>query len=375
MKWDVLCFSHLRWNFVYQRPQHLMSRFAGTHRVFFVEEPILSDQLYLEIQERQRNLWVIVPHLPLQMSEEEKRDQQVEFLSQVMKTMEVNHYISWYYSPMAVAVGEHLRPLATVYDCMDELAAFKFAPEALKSLELKLMQRADVVFTGGHSLYEAKKPVHSNIHPFPSSIDFDHFSKARQPIEEPEDQKAIPHPRFGFCGVIDERMDIELVREVAQKRRDWHIVMIGPVAKIDPDSLPRFANIHYLGMKEYEDLPAYFSGWEVAIMPFAINDATRFISPTKTPEYLAAGCPVISTPIHDVVRQYSSVVNFGTSSGDFVSAGQRLLDHGKISLKRVDEILSKSSWDRTWNEMEKIILKAVEDSRFNDTIKSIETYV
>ena len=375
MKWDVICFSHLRWNFVYQRPQHLMSRIAGTHRVFFVEEPIFGDRAHLEIQKRHENLWVIIPHLPHGSGEEAAREYQVGFLSQLLQTMEVEHYITWYYSPMALPIGEYLQPLAIVYDCMDELSAFKFAPAVLKSLELQLMEKADVVFTGGHSLYEAKKAYHSNIHPFPSSIDFNHFSKARKTLNEPDDQKAIPHPRIGFCGVIDERMDMELVGEIAQKRKDWHIVMIGPVVKIDVNSLPRFDNIHYLGMKDYESLPAYFSGWDVAIMPFAINEATRFISPTKTPEYLAAGRPVISTPIHDVVRHYSSVVNFGSTSWDFISAAERTLDHGNVSLRRVDEILSENSWDRTWRKMEKIIRKAVNHSKINDTIKTNEAYV
>ncbi len=370
MTWDVICFSHLRWNFVYQRPQHLMSRVARKHRVFFVEEPILGDRVNLEIHERQNNLWVITPHLPHEMSEEDRRDHQVDFLSQIMKTMEIDQYITWFYSPMALAIGEQLSPLAIVYDCMDELSAFKFAPPALRSLEFQLMDMADVVFTGGHSLYEAKKAYHSNIHSFPSSIDFDHFFKARSAMDEPEDQNAIPQPRIGFCGVIDERMDLELVREIAERRQNWHIVMIGPVAKIDPNSLPLLDNIHYLGMKQYESLPNYFAGWDVAIMPFAISEATRFISPTKTPEYLAAGLPVVSTPIHDVVRQYSSVVSFGCTSGDFISAVERNLDHGNVSLRRVDEILSENSWDRTWRKMEKIIHKAVDRSNLRPTIKS-----
>lgn len=373
MNWDVICFSHLRWDFVYQRPQHLMSRIAKTHRVFFVEEPIFGDQIYLDIQQRDENLWVIVPHLSHEMDEERKRSCQQEFLLKLVNTMAVENYITWYYTPMALPLGEYLSPLSTVYDCMDELAAFKFAPIVLKTLEQQLLQKADVVFTGGYSLYEAKRDQHLNIHPFPSSIDFDHFSKARRPVDEPADQASIPHPRIGFCGVIDERMDIELIGDIARKRKDWNIVMIGPVVKIDENSLPRLDNIHYLGMKKYEDLPTYFSGWDMAIMPFAINESTRFISPTKTPEYLAAGRPVISTPIHDVVRHYSSVVNIASTSADFVSAGERILEHGNVCLKRVDEILAETSWDRTWKKMEKIITKAVEHSI--ETLKNRKTYV
>jgi glycosyltransferase involved in cell wall biosynthesis len=375
MNWDVVCFSHLRWDFVYQRPQHLMSRAAKTHRVFFVEEPIVDDQVHLEIQQREENLWVVIPHLSHAMDAERRRAHQRECISNLLSTMRVEHYVAWYYTPMALSIGDHLSPLATVYDCMDELSAFKFAPAELKTLEQQLLQRSDVVFTGGYSLYEAKKDQHSNIHPFPSSIDFDHFSKARRGLPEPGDQAGIPHPRIGFCGVIDERMDIQLIGEIAARRKDWHFVMIGPVVKIDVNSLPRLDNIYYLGMKRYEELPDYFSGWDIAIMPFAINESTRYISPTKTPEYLAAGRPVISTPIHDVVRNYGSVVNIASSSADFVSAADKILDRGDICLKKIDELLSENSWDQTWNKMEKIINKSTTHLITNGTLKTQKTYV
>lgn len=375
MNWDVICFSHLRWDFVYQRPQHLMSRAARIHRVFFVEEPIVDNQVGLEIHQRQENLWVIVPHLSHEMDEASKLNHQRESLAKLLTTMNVEDYIAWYYTPMALPIGQHLSPLATVYDCMDELSAFKFAPPELKTMEQQLLQKSDVVFTGGYSLYEAKKDHHSNIYAFPSSIDFDHFSKARRALDEPADQASIPHPRIGFCGVIDERMDVQLVGEIARKRKDWHIVMIGPVVKIDVGTLPRLDNIHYLGMKRYEELPDYFSGWDMAIMPFAINESTRFISPTKTPEYLAAGRPVISTPIHDVVRHYGSVVNIASTSADFVSAGEKIIAHGNICLEKIDEILSENSWERTWKKMEKIVSNAVENFITNRTLKDRKTYV
>ena len=228
----------------------------------------------------------------------------VRLLDDFIETEAIRDYVLWYYTPMALALTRHLSPLAVVYDCMDELSAFQGAPATLREHERELMQRASLVLTGGRSLYEAKRHQHHNIHALPSSVDVAHFARARSIAIDPRDQAGIPHPRLGFFGVIDERLDIALVDGVAAARPDWHLVMIGPVVKIDPASLPRRPNIHYLGSKPYGELPHYLAGWDVALLPFARNEATRFISPTKTPEYMAAGKPVVSTSIQDVVRPY-----------------------------------------------------------------------
>jgi UDP-galactopyranose mutase len=242
---------------------------------------------------------------------------------------------------------------------MDELSMFHGAPPQLKQFEAELLGAANVVFTGGVSLYEAKKSQHRNIHPVPSSIDVTHFAQAREIHSDPPDQAAIPHPRLGFAGVIDERFDVALVDELARAHDEWHFIMIGPVVKINPESLPKHPNIHYLGMKPYAALPSYFSRWDVAIMPFAMNEATRYISPTKTPEYLAAGKPVVSTPIRDVVRPYGekglvyiadSADRFGAAiEGALLRAGHSAAS--KAWLRDVDELLSEMSWDRTWTNM------------------------
>ena len=273
----------------------------------------------------------------------------------------------WYYTPMARSFTNHLQASAIVYDCMDELSLFKDAPAAMKAAEEELFARADVVFTGGLSLYEAKREYHSNIHPMPSSIDVDHFRKARSCVAEPSDQQAIPHPRLGFAGVIDERLDVELLDRLANAHPDWHFVMIGPVVKIDPAILPHYSNVHYLGFRSYADLPAYFSGWDVALMPFARNDATRYISPTKTPEYLVAGKPVVSTSIHDVVRSYADhdVVRIADDPDTFAAAvSQSLSDHSNAEVRaqwlhRVDNLLKDTSWDHTWSQMMVLLDKAI----------------
>lgn len=367
---DLVCLSHLRWDFVYQRPQHLMTRFAAERRVFFVEEPIFdADEPRLEVSPRQSGVTVVVPHLPTGLSEAEVNAmQQALLVDELFMDHAVTDYALWYYTPMALAFTQHLEPLAIIYDCMDELSAFKGAPTKLKEREAELLARADLVFTGGYSLYEAKRHQHKRIFPFPSSIEQAHFAQARTWEKEPPDQFDIPHPRLGFFGVIDERMDIGLLAGMADARPDWHFVMIGPVVKIDPTSLPRRRNIHYLGGKSYQELPAYVAGWDVAMLTFAINEATRFISPTKTPEYLAAGKPVVSTPIRDVIRPYGQqgLVKIAATADEFITAAEELLS-GEFDraawLEQVDEMLSQTSWDQTWQRMNQLI-EATVSSRY-----------
>ncbi|HLL76896.1 MAG TPA: glycosyltransferase family 1 protein, partial [Pyrinomonadaceae bacterium] len=344
---DLVCLSHLRWDFVTQRPQHLLGRAAADRRVFFVEEPIFDPgPARLEISRRDTDVWVVVPHL----SEGLQSGVAVEamltgLIDRLFAEQTIREHVLWYYTPMALGFTRHLRPLATVYDCMDELSAFRGAPTAMRAREAELFRRADLVFTGGRSLYEAKRDKHPAVYAFPSSIDRAHFAQARRPLTEPQDQTGLPRPRLGFFGVLDERLDAELLDSVASARPDWQLVMIGPVVKIDPAALPRRANIHYLGGRPYAELPAYLAGWDVALMPFAMNESTRFISPTKTPEYLAAGRPVVSTPVRDVVRPYGErgmVEIAGTAEG-FVAAVEKLLSTGRRErrewLARVDAFL------------------------------------
>jgi glycosyltransferase involved in cell wall biosynthesis len=357
---DLVCFSHLRWNFVYQRPQHLLSRFAQQTRVFFVEEPIFHDAPdKLHIEEPEKNVFVIVPHLQHGSSESEVLNKQKDMVNNLMSLMDISNYFVWYYTPMALPFSEHLNPKIVVYDCMDELSAFKFAPPALTENEKLLMKKADVVFTGGYSIYEAKKDKHHNIYPFPSSIEKEHFAQARTITTDPADQASIPHPRFGFFGVLDERFDIDLIEQAAKARPDWQFVLIGPVVKIDPAMLPRYANIHYLGGKTYKELPQYLAGWDVAVIPFAMNESTKYISPTKTPEYLAAGKPVISTPIRDVVSPYgeNKLVHIASNVEEFIKHGDAILKkkQKKAWLNKVDAFLEGNSWDRTWSQMAKHI--------------------
>ena len=361
---DLICFSHIKWNFVYQRPQHLLNRFAIYHRVFVIEEPQTTDgETRYDIRKvsDENNLWVVDIFVSDKTPEEKINTAIATLLDSLLFSHDIKNYILWYYSPMALEYSNHLRPRMILYDCMDELSAFKFAPPALKQREQELLAGADLVFTGGHSLYEAKKHLHKNIHPFPSSIDKSHFLKARNPLTEPEDQRDVPHPRFGFYGVIDERFDIPLLEEIAKKKPEWHFMLVGPVIKIDEASLPRLENIHYTGGKTYEKLPFYLSGWDIALLPFAINESTQFISPTKTPEYLAGGKPVISTPITDVVKPYGvqNLVHIAKTADEFIAAAEKILSNTAEEISawktRVDAYLSGISWNDTWHRMNALI--------------------
>lgn len=361
---DLLVFSHLRWDFVFQRPQHLLTRFAKTRRVFFFEEPRPTDALEARYEKysRQNGVQVVVPFVPRFFDADETQESLREIVDELIQKEEMNQYTAWYYTPMAMPFTNHLTPDAVVFDCMDELSAFKNAPANMIEWENELMKVSDVVFTGGYSLYEAKQHRHSNIFPFPSSIDREHFKKARVETE-PKDQASIPHPRLGFYGVIDERMDLELLENIAKLRPNWHLVMIGPVVKIEVSQLPKLPNIHYLGKKDYQELPKYLAGWDLAILPFARNESTKFISPTKTPEYLAAGRPVVSTSIKDVIRPYAEemLVSIADTADEFVKKAEAAMHQARHEpewLLKVDEFLENMSWDLTFAKMSALEAKA-----------------
>lgn len=364
---DVICFSHLRWNFVFQRPQHLLTRWARETRVFYIEEPICgkydSNFLKTVYANSREKLTVITPYVREGMSELEINVYLEESVDQIIKWYNIKDYMLWYLTPMAIEFSTHLEPEMIVYDSMDELSCFKGAhPNMLKNEDL-LLSFADVVFTGGHNLYEFKKQRHHNIHPFPSSIDQRHFESGKG-SHDPADQEFIAHPRVGYFGVLDERLDTELLNKVAELMPDTHFIMIGPVVKIDPSQLPKQPNLHYLGQKSYSELPKYLAHWDVAILPFARNESTRFISPTKTPEYLAAGKPVVSTGIRDVIVPYGELglVEIADAPEDFSMAITRLLKRKDAAEweRKVSEQLRGNSWDLTWLKMKEVIYATLE---------------
>ena len=368
---SIVCFSHLRWDFVYQRPQHLLSRFAAHAPVYFIEEPIFHDmdQDFLKFDKKETNLHVIQPHIRVGLPAAELQQSLTLLIDDFLTSIDLDSCLFWYYTPMALTFTAKYTPKSVIYDCMDELSAFKFAPSELVDLERKLMAKADLVFTGGHSLYDAKKDQHDNIFAFPSSIEKEHFFKARNKNIEAADQQTISGLKIGFFGVIDERFNLGLIHDIAVQRPEWQIILIGPVVKIDPASLPQGANIHYLGQRSYAELPSYLAGWSVALIPFLLNESTKFISPTKTPEYLAAGVPVVSTPIKDVVRPYGieKLVHIAANSEDFIKAIDLELNSKSNAqwLIKVDLFLKEMSWDHTCAMMSAKLMDTIDENKIS----------
>jgi hypothetical protein len=360
---DLVCLSHLRWDFVYQRPNHLMARAARDRRVFFVEEPLVepTSTPHLRSVDRQ-GVTVVTPILPPDRDAARDDTTLRDLMDHLVRTNRIDRPVLWYYTPMALPWTRHLAAAATVYDSMDYLAGFRSAPAGLLDLETELLSRTDLVFCGGASLHSRMLARHASAHCFPSSVDVAHFRQARGGLTEPADLAAIHRPRIGYAGVIDERIDLGLIDGVATARPDLQVVLVGPLAKIDQADIPARPNIHLLGMKAYAELPQYLGGWDVGWMPFARNEATRFISPTKTPEYLAAGLPVVSTSIHDVVDPYG--VGGWVSIADTVDATLGAIDGALAGQRpdpaRVDAFLATRSWDRTWTSMATLIDRVVE---------------
>jgi glycosyltransferase involved in cell wall biosynthesis len=352
---DIVVLSHLRWDFVYQRPQHLVSRAARRHRVLFVEEVAEGDAFRLEQRQVTSNLCVVRPILPVGTAEATGEDWLAGAIRPLVDGWRREDPVVWHYSVLSEPLSRRLGAAVTVFDCMDELSAFRGAPAHLAERERALLDRADLVFAGGYSLWDAKRKLHPRVHLFPSGVDVGHFSAARREQPEPEILRGIEHPRFVYAGVIDERLDLGLLARVAAADIG-QVVLIGPVAKIDPRDVPTGAQIHRLGMQPYERLPALFAHCDVGLMPFELNAATRFISPTKTPEYLAAGLPVVSTRIPDVVRGYGDLgmVHIADTAGEFIAACSDALLNSR-PLADADERISGMSWDATWESMERLI--------------------
>jgi UDP-galactopyranose mutase len=362
MSQSLVVFSHLRWNFVYQRPQHLLSRLAKHYRVYFFEEPISSaKERFLELSEPEPNVVICRPHSPI--AAPGFHDDQIPsvqtMLQQLVHDEDLRNYGVWFYSPMALPLMQQLQPRFVIYDCMDELSAFRNAPRQLLQRESALLKMADVVFTGGPSLYRAKRGRHPAVHCFPSSVDASHFEQARDRSNDHPLQQALPGPRLGYFGVIDERIDLDLIGAVADAHPEWQISMVGPHVKIDPESLPQRPNIHYFGQQSYQELPRFVAGWDLCLQPFAMNEATRFISPTKTLEYMAAERPIVSTPITDVVEPYGKIVYIADGANQFIAACERALSapaeerHERMQAMRAT--LANTSWDKTAHAMRSII--------------------
>lgn len=364
---DMLVFSHLRWSWVYQRPQHLMTRAAQTRRVFFVEEPSYGAAVpRVEAYRVETGVIVVTPYLPPGLSADQERDALRQLMAEVVEDHGIQPGVLWYFTPSAMPFTVDLAAETVVYDCMDELTGFAGAPAALVHHERQLLARADIVFTGGWSLYEVKRTLHANVHAMPSGVDLEHFRRARDVIGACTRPSGSPNPRIGFAGVLDERLDLEIVHTMTAVNPDWQFVFAGPVTKIDSADLPRHANVSYLGQIPYAQLPTELASWDVAWIPFAQNSATRFISPTKTPEYLAAGLRVVSTPINDVVRAWGDdeAVTIAATAEECAEGIRRSVSAplSTAQLHRIDRVLAGHSWDAIWIRMSQLMLNAASNA-------------
>lgn len=349
----IVCFSHLRWDLVFQRPQHIMTRLSASFDVIYWEEPRADADCLAPTLERSspcEGVTRVIPVIPASLDADET-SQALATLLRMEMPRHAGPHVFWYYTPMMLAFSEQVPSDLVVYDCMDELANFAFAPADIAEREALLLQRADIALCGGRSLYEARRERRPDLLCLPSGVDIEHFAADPAVTADPADQASIARPRLGFYGVIDERMDLELLASMARMRPSWSFVMIGPVVKISPQDLPRADNIHWLGGREYADLPAYAIHWDIALMPFALNASTRFISPTKTPEYMACGLPVVSTPIRDVVDTYGSLgsIRIAGTAAESVAACETLLgapDNVRAQWREEAEAcLADKSWD------------------------------
>jgi glycosyltransferase involved in cell wall biosynthesis len=369
----IIVHCHLRWDFVWQRPQQIFSRLADNHRILFIEDPVIAEgEPHLAIDEVQPNIVRLVPQIPQPLAVNADKDAEI-FLPLIRKALRehpllagrFDDSVQWFYSPMSAPgylgqFGGH----GLVYDCMDELASFRFAPPDIADRERFVMSKADVVFTGGFQLFESKSKHHGNVHFYGCGVDVEHYGKARlDETEVPASVASLPKPVFGYFGVIDERLDYELVAALADRFPEASVVMAGPFAKVDRADLPDRPNIHWLGQQSYSDLPALVKGFDVCLMPFALNEATKYINPTKTLEYMAGGKPVVSTAIADVVRNFTPIVQVARTPEEFVDAVERAWrspDAGLIA--EGIERASAATWDGAVASMRRNIQEAVFDT-------------
>jgi glycosyltransferase involved in cell wall biosynthesis len=368
----IIVHSHLRWDFVWQRPQQLLSRFAQRSDVLFVEEPIYLDdarEAHLVVTRRMDRVHRVVPMLPAELRGE--YDASIVVIREALRQQlapagalggRFSRPIQWFYTPMpAPAMIGAFDERAVVYDCMDELSKFRFAPTALVDRERHLLTQADVVFAGGYKLSQSKARYHGNVHFFGCGVDVAHFATARSAnLDVPREIASLARPVVGYYGVIDERIDYDLLRTLASSLADVELVMVGPVVKVDPAELPQAENIHWLGQRQYAELPAHVKGFDVCLMPFAMNDATEYINPTKTLEYMAAGKPIVSTAVSDVVHNFTPVVAVARSPEEFVAAVRSAIEQPNVELiARGFEQARANSWESIVSRMERIIRDAV----------------
>ena len=345
-KSDLLAFSQERWNSSFGRTSQIMSRFARYRRVFYIESPIVGvakTPVYL-LRETRDDVVVVEIHLPDDLSVFEQKEAMIKVIRDFMKDESISDYTIWTDTPKSLPLIRSLSPYAMIYDCVKDYS------QTHTELEREILDMADLVLTSCHSLYTAKRNLHSNIHNNPDSLDYRHFFQARHLEEEPIDQQDIPYPRVGFSGTIDYRFDFDLLQNLSTLRPDIHFVILGEVKGLDPESLPKAANIHYLGAKSYSKLPLYMAGWVASFVPYKVNEETQYLNPSFIGESLVAGRPVVATPLKEALTCFEgqNIVTFAEFPLDFERALMTAMTEKESALwlNSVDRAFMGSSWEK-----------------------------
>lgn len=373
--YPIVVHSHLTWDWVWQRPQQFLSRFSARHPILFVEGPVPTPGLpngkgTVEVREVEEfpNILILRSRVPAERwgdgawVDKERRRLVQEVLSGPLG-LGFTDLVQWFYDPMAVtAFAGHMGERAIVFDCMDQLSQFRGAPKELLRRERELLSIADVVFAGGPKIGKDKIKYNANTHTFGCGVDVAHFGKAREAATEiPADIADLPGPVFGFFGCVDERIDYDLLAKLADANPTGSVVVIGPPIKVDPATFPQRPNLHWLGGRDYQQLPAYVKGFDVCMMPFALNEATEFINPTKALEYMATARPVVSTAVEDVVLQFSDVAKVARSHEEFIAfCRQAATNPDQVAIEQGLAMAGRNSWESIVARMEELIEEALE---------------
>ncbi|HSU55816.1 MAG TPA: glycosyltransferase [Candidatus Dormibacteraeota bacterium] len=362
--YPIIVHSHLCWDWVWQRPQQFVSRLSKRHKILFVETVAPDPALVVPAArfrqvEKYPNTTILTVQFPAwrwgdgAYVDSERRRIVQQFVAG--PGSEFENPVQWFYDPMAVpAFAGQMGERLTVYDCMDELSRFRCAPPEMSVREAKLLALADVVFTGGRKLWESKRRHHENCHFYGCGVDVAHFGKALKPETPIATQlESLSKPVLGYFGVVDERLDYDLIARLADANPEWSVAIVGPVLKVEEASLPRRANLHWLGGQPYADLPSFCKGFNICLMPFALNEATEFINPTKALEYMATGRPIISSAVPDVVANFGEVVHVADDVEEFISLCRKAT--ARPDAERTRRGLAKArenTWERIVSELE-----------------------
>lgn len=316
----IVCLSSTRWSFLWQRPQQIMSRLCARHDILYVDPPFpVAEEQVRGISNDEsgtlivKNLQTINDALqifrPLEISRfsypdldsNELLKMNQELLQcQIQKALFQlgwQHPLLWLYDPRNVNLVDQLNPCGVIYDCVDSFRSFSWSHPHVSIWEEALVDRADVVLATSRALYQERLRKNRYTFLVPNAADYKHFSPW-QGYEKPADITAISRPRLGFIGAIYEWVDLELLQVIADKSPAWNLVLIGP--KQHGLQLPERSNIHWLGQRGYAELPAYVHSFDVALIPFLVNETTQHANPIKFWEYLAAGKPVVSTLLPEI---------------------------------------------------------------------------